>query len=236
MRKYLLFILGLACYAPMMAQQRWRIAPTLGVNTSSVSLSNAYKADLNSGTAKTDIGLAFKWQIGAFAEYPFTERLAFRTGLFYTPKGFNLTVKSTQANVPTITGSQKSYYLEIPLLVNVAVGQKGFRIVGGPVFGLALGGTSTIDPVRYLGNTIFEGQTASLTVGSSITDDLLPTDTGIIIGLVRERDRLGLPIELGVYSQIGLSNYNPSLTRQPSHSVRNTLFGLKASYFFEVGR
>ena len=234
MKNVLLLLLGLASYVPTYGQS-WRVAPTLGVNLSTISFSNALLNAQSGGTRITP-GLTGRWQLGALVDYGISEQISIRSGLLYSVRGSSLKATTTQSGYSvTSTGSYTMNYLDLPLLVTVAIGQNGLRLVGGPVLGFALGGKFSLDDVTVAGYSYGGGEN-KLTVGNTTSNSMLPTDFSLSLGLLKQVDINEKTFELGVHVQPSLSSFSPGTRLMPTYTTTHFLIGLKASYFFEVGR
>lgn len=233
---FLLLILISFLSRPALSQ-KLRIAPTLGLNTSTVAFSEAYRNSLNSSLVSTTFGITARWQAGALLDYAFTDRFSVRTGLLFTGKGSNVRFTGYQTGYTpvTIRGGIQLNYLEVPLLLTVAVGSKGLRLVGGPVVSIALNGRFTSDGGSYYGSGYY-GSNEPLPIGTNATDGLLPFELSATLGLVREMKLADRTLELGLYSQPSLTNWDPGVRIRPDYTARNGLFGVKVAYFFALPR
>ena len=232
-RTILLLVFTMAISVPALSQG-WRIAPTVGLNVSAISFSNGLKNNLKSGNLDFSNGVLTRVQVGAYIDRAISERLSIRSGLLYTGKGGHFTLTSTQNRAVSAQASVQFNYLEIPLLLNVAIGNSRLWLMGGPVLSIALNGKS----VTQVGNsgTSSPIQTTNLRIGERIGDDFRPTDLSVSLGLVKQLDVFDRPLEIGVHVQPSFSNWNPNSPANPDNFARNLLVGLRVAYLFELRR
>jgi hypothetical protein len=232
----LLTLLTCIVTAPAMSQG-WRIAPTVGLNVSAITYSSAFRNAMNSGSTSTSTGLLVKLQVGALLDYAFSDRFSIRSGLLYTGKGGRIRSTGSQYGIiETARARIELSYVEIPLLLNIAVGNNGFRLMGGPILGVTLSGKSVVEAGNYYGYGYFGGSTTNFKIGSDPTSSILPIDLSVSLGLVKEMDIGNRPFEIGLHVQPSFSNWNTTSKTQPANYARNLLVGLRIAYLFELRR
>lgn len=241
MKKTILLFVFFAIACVPALSQGWRIAPTFGLNGSAVLYSAAFRNDLNalnSGTAgRVRTGALAKVQVGALLDYAFGDRFSIRSGLIYTGKGVSFRISEFQnGGSVTVPVSYQFSYVEIPLLLNIAVGDNGLRLVGGPVVGVTLNGKFVVDAGNYGSYGYYGGSTENLRIGSNRTDNILPTDLSVSIGLVKELEVGNRPLEIGLHVQPSISKWNTISKYKPDYYGRNLLVGLRVAYLFELRR
>ncbi|MBO0929814.1 outer membrane beta-barrel protein [Fibrella aquatilis] len=235
MKTYLLLLLGALGCTPVFGQQ-WRIAPTVGVNLATISYSNAYLNLFTSNGSRVSPGFVPRWQVGALIDYTISEQVGIRSGLLYSTRGSNIQTSVTRSGYTvTASGSNQINYLDVPLLVTVGLGENGFRLVGGLVLGIALSGTSKTDAYTVAGYK-FDGEEAKLPIGNSSNDRIVPTDVSVSLGILKQLDLNRRFLELGFHIQPSLSSFATGTKQYPSYTSTYFQFGLKASYFFDIGR
>lgn len=234
MKKNILPVVFTILFSGPALSQGWRIAPTLGLNVSAISYSTAFRNNLNSNTTSTSTGPMARFQVGALLDYAFSDRFSIRSGLLYMGKGGSLRVTTSRYGL-TETGraTYQIDYLEIPFLLNLAVGTGGYRLVGGPVFGLALSAKSVAQ--ASTGYSL-ASQTTQYKIGSTLTDQVLPTDLSVSLGVVRELELGNRPLEIGLHVQPSFSNWNTVSKTRSDYYAKNLLVGLRVSYLFELRR
>lgn len=235
MKKFILpVVFAFVCFTHTAMSQGFRIAPTVGVNGSGILYSSAFRNGLNSSTINTTTGLLVKFQAGALLDYAFSDRFSIRSGVLYTGKGGSLAIKLTQNGVTqSAQGSYEFNYIDVPLLLNIAVGESGFRIMGGPVVGIALN-AKTI--VQASNGTNLESRTLNYSIGNSTTDQVLPLDLSASLGLVKELQVGDRPLEIGIRAQPSFSKWTTISKTVPDRYARNLLVGLRITYLFALGR
>lgn len=236
MKKNTFFLVLATLLAGSVSAQSWRIAPTFGLNVASISYSNAFRNSLNSGTLTTRTGPLVKGQVGALIDYAFSDRFSIRSGLLYTGKGGSLRMSGTQYGiVESIRGSYKLDYLDVPLLLNFAVGRNNWRIIVGAVAGLTLSAKGTVEGTTIAGYGYYRGNTTVLGVGNG-ANQVQPFDFCTTIGYVKELDVADHPLEVGLYFQNSLTNWNSSAKIQSDLTARHLLCGVRVAYLFELRR
>lgn len=221
--------------------QGWRITPTVGLNGSAALYSAAFRNDLNalnSGTAgAVRTGVMANVQVGALLDYAFGDRFSIRSGLIYTGKGTIFRISEYQnGGSVTVPVSYQLSYAEIPLLLNIAIGDNGLRLIGGPVVGITLNGKFVVDAGNYGSYGYYGGSTRNLRIGSNRTDNILPTDLSVSIGLLKELEVGNRPLEIGLHVQPSISKWNTISKYKPDYYGRNLLVGLRVAYLFELRR
>lgn len=235
-KKILAFVFAILFYSPAFSQG-WRIAPTVGVNVSAITYSSAFRNAMNAGNTSINTGLLVTFQVGALLDYAFSDRFSIRSGLLYTGKGGSVRSTASQYGITeTARARIELSYLEIPLLLNIAVGHDGFRLMGGPILGVTLSGKSVVEAGNYYGYGYFGGNTTNFKIGSDPTSSILPIDLSVSLGLVKEMEIGNRPLEIGLHVQPSLSNWNTTSKTQPSNYARNLLVGLRIAYLFDLGR
>lgn len=235
-RKFLFAVLVFLCGTNVVLSQGWRVGPTVGLNVGTISYSTAYRNAINAGiNSSTSIsyGSVVKFQVGALLDYAVSDRLSIRSGLLYTAKGGSTRVTATQyGTTQSAKAAFELNYLDIPLLLNVAVGNKGLRLVGGPVLGVTLNAKYVIPSGTYTG----AGSSTNYKIGSDANSAVMPTDLSICLGLVRELQLSDRPLEIGLYTQPSLSSWTTITKKQADKSARTLMFGLRVAYLFELRR
>ena len=235
-KNLLLFVLPILFSFPALSQG-WRIAPTVGLNVSAITYSNAFRNAMNSGSTSISTGLSVKFQVGALLDYSFSDRFSIRSGLLYTGKGGSIRSTATQYGITeTARGRIELSYVEIPLLLDIAVGHDGFRLMGGPILGVTLRGKSVVEAGNYYGYGYFGGNTTNFRIGSDPSSSILPIDLSVSLGLVKEIEIGNRPLEIGLHVQPSFSNWNTTSKTQPANYARNLLVGLRIAYLFELRR
>ncbi|PQA56357.1 outer membrane beta-barrel protein [Siphonobacter curvatus] len=237
MKKYLYLVLFLLI-GGMLHAQSWRFAPTFGVQVATVNYSSAYKKEITSfnsaySNASVQTAPTLKVQIGALFDYPFSDRLSFRTGLVYNGKGGAMTYKVSDYGVTAkFKGTNSINYLELPLIVSTAVGTNDFRLEIGVVGGLAVSAKT-----KYTGSesgNYYAESTLKLPIGNDKVDEVKPTELGFSVSVVKQLEVNRSPLEIGVHIQPSLSKWNSSSKYQPDYFARNLLIGVKAVYLLDL--
>lgn len=235
--KKTLFLLAFATAISIPAlSQGWRIAPTFGLNVSYISYSTAFRDNLNSSTLRTKPGVLGRGQVGALLDYAFSDRFSLRSGLIYTGKGGSLRFDASQYGfTESIRGGYKLDYMDIPLLLNFAVGRNNWRIILGGVVGITMSAKGIVEDGNFTGYGYYQGNTSVLGIGNR-ANQVQPFDLCSTIGYVKELDVADRPFEVGLYFQNSLTKWNSSSRTQPDFYARNYLVGLRVAYLFEIGR
>ncbi|MDQ1089783.1 outer membrane beta-barrel protein [Siphonobacter sp. SORGH_AS_1065] len=235
MKKNLLLLISML-WGGVTHGQDWRIAPVVGLQVANINYSTALKNalnDFNSTYSNVSIstGPALKMQIGALLDYPFTDRLSFRTGLILNGKGGNTTYKISDYGVSAKVRSTYSLnYLELPLLLSAAVGSNDFRLEFGVVGGIAVSAKN-----KYRSTDSYYGEyTGNLSIGNDRVDMVKPVELGFSIGLVKQLEVGRYPLEVGFHIQPSISKWNTSAKYIPEYFARNLVIGMKAVYLFDL--
>lgn len=237
MKKNILLLVFTTVVSVPALSQGWRIAPTVGVNISAISYSSTMRNALNADMLNTAPGPLARFQAGALLDYAFSDRFSIRSGLMYTGKGGSLRIDGSQYGISeTIRGSYQLNYMEIPLLLNIAIGDNGFRLTGGPVLGVTLNGKGVVDSRTISGYGYYGGSNTTFDIGSRRTDDILPLDLSVSLGLVKEIEVGDRPLEIGLYVQPSYSKWTTRSTYDSDFFARNLLAGLRVAYLFELRR
>lgn len=237
MKKNLLPFVFSTLFSIPALSQGWRIAPTVGFNVSAISYSTAFRNSLNSGTSTISTGLSVKFQVGALLDYAFSDRFSIRSGLLYTGKGGSLRSTASQYGITqTAKVNIELNYLEIPFLFNIAVGNDGFRLVGGPILGITLSGKNVIAAGNYIGYGYFGGYSTNFKIGSDENSSLMPTDLSVSLGVVKELEIGNRPLEIGLHVQPSFSNWTTITKSLPDRYAKNLLVGFRIAYLFELRR
>lgn len=234
MKKSILILISTGAISVPALSQGWRIAPTVGLNASAINYSSGLKTSLKSGALDLHTGVLARPQVGAYIDRSISERLSVRSGLLYTGKGGHLTLTSTRNRAVSAQASTRLSYLEIPLLLTVAIAENGLRLMGGPVLGVALGGKNV---VQGSNSGVSAGsETTNLRIGEGVNDDMRPTDLSVSVGLVKQMDISDHPLEIGLHVQPSLSKLTPNVPAYPNNFAPNLLVGLRVAYLFELRR
>lgn len=234
MKKFILItLIGLGSFGPAFSQ-RVRILPTLGLNMAydfnSRELKDQYENNSLGSTIRFG-GLILPYA-GVLADYTVSDRLTVRSGLAYSGKGGSLSIRSTDRNNSSRGTIKSRYgYLEIPLLLNLEVGNSGLRFVGGPVLGLAVGARSK-GIVKGGGDNFSYSE--KLSIGTTDSDEVLPIEIGLSLGLTKTIELAGRPLEGWFSVQPSLSNYIVQSQSPGTYTSRHFLLGFRISYPIEV--
>ncbi len=229
----LLLVFAMAISIPALSQA-WRIAPTVGLNVSATHYSSGLKTSLKSGDVDLSTSVLPRPQVGVYLDRSISDRLSIRSGLLYTGKGGRLTLTSTRNNAVSAQSRTWFSYLEIPLLLNIAIGEHGLRLMGGPILGIALSGKSVVQGSNA--GVSLGSETTNLSIGEGVNDDMRPTDLSVSIGLSKELEVGNRPLEIGLHVQPSLSKLTPNLPAYPNNFARNLLVGVRVVYLFELRR
>lgn len=204
----------------------------VGVNVSHIAYSSGLKVSVRFSAYDFSTGILAKPQIGAYIDRSISDRLSIRTGLLYTGKGGRFTLTFTQNSTVSGQADTPLSYLEVPLLLNVAIGESGLRLMGGPVLGITL---SAKNVVRASNAGVSLGsETTSLRIGDRADDDIRSTDLSVSIGLAKQVNIGERPLEIGLHIQPSLSKLTPAIPAYPNNFARNLLVGLRVAYLIEL--
>lgn len=183
------------------------------------------------------MGLLVRFQFGAYVDYAFSDRFSVRSGLLYAEKGGSLHITEAQYEITqSLRGSYKFNYLQIPLLLSIAVGNSDLRVVGGPILGVALNGKGTLEGGYVNGYGYFTGNVTNFKIGSKLTDQMLPLEMSASLGLIKELNVADRPLEIGLHVQPSFTNWNTLSRTRSDYYARNLLVGLHVAYLFELRR
>jgi len=238
MKKWYFFLFFVSLLSSIAHAQELRIAPVVGVNISGVAYSKSYLAGAISPLYDTRTGPLARLYLGGIIDYAFSERFSIRTGLQVSGRGGTIRLTYSQSGVSGKgKGRYMFNYLELPLMLSVALNDNGLRLVSGPVLGVALNAKSVVN-VNVSGSAgrYIDSGTEKMSIGTNPSDYVRPTDLSFAIGVAKQfqMDRQGL--EVGVQIQPSLSKLNPSAKLRSDYFARHWLVGFRAAYFFEVRR
>ncbi|WP_448529136.1 porin family protein [Raineya sp.] len=177
-----------------------------------------------------DTKMRLGYQLGLVFDYSFNNIIFFQPAIQINSKGSKL-VETNNVLGTKFTFQNSPLYVDVPLLLGLRFGLKGFKIfgMGGPYLAYGVGGKnySRLDtPVGYTESEtkIRWGNTTTATDPK----DLRPIDLGFVVSAGVELSNL----------QIGL-HYTPGFTNiAPDNSGRklyNTVIGLNATLLFGGG-
>lgn len=234
MKKNLLLLVFATIVSLPALSQGWRIAPAVGLNASYVSYSSGLRNSVKAADVDLSSGVRARGQVGAYIDRFISDGLSIRAGLLYTGKGGRVTLTSTQNSAVSAQSDFQFNYLEVPLLVNIGIGDNGLRLMGGPVLGLALSGKS-ITQGRSSG-VVLSSETTKLSIGNSEDDDFRPTDLSVSLGLAKQLELGDSALEIGLHVQPSFSRFTPESAGFPDNFARHLMVGLRVVYLFEIGR
>ncbi|MFZ4796765.1 MAG: outer membrane beta-barrel protein [Bacteroidia bacterium] len=176
--------------------QTWSIAPTLGTNFSTVSVTNK-------GVAKDDYGYRMGFAIGATAEYKYKPRIYFRPAAnLASSRGHQRSVYSEPIKT-TFDDEASITFFDLIGDCKYTFGQKEqFFALGGLYFGYALSGTNTTTKTS---ETETETKTEAITFGSA-SDQRASYDLGLGLGFGYRFDINKKPLEITAKYNLGLVN------------------------------
>lgn len=191
-----------------------------------LNLSNMLIKD-NEGTYSNDLKYKPGFHVGATAEFPISNSVAFETGLLLSTKGFKESVKET--DIGAILESKSSLnllYLDIPLTAKAYYNIGASKIYGafGPYIGFGLSGKSKSE-ATFNGETQSDEQDVNWESGDS--DDLKRLDYGLTVGAGMEFNSF----LIGLSYNLGLANI--SAVTDDGQKIKNKVFGLSIGYKFK---
>ena len=206
------FVLAAACSTAAFAQVR--IAPKVGLNIATVSITGD-----NAPSPSSRVG----FQVGATLDLPAGKLFSVQPSLLYTTKGY---IVSQGGSDGTLT----SNYVELP--VNLVLGiplSDNFKILGqlGPYVALCTGGKAKVS--GSVGGVSLD-ETRDLKVGTGSDSDIKAVDFGLNGGVGFEVSNIQAMVSYGV----GLTNVSPNSTSSGSSDAKvyNRTFQITLGYFF----
>lgn len=238
MKKNVIFAaisLALFCHTQTALSQGWRIAPVVGVNVSSISYSAGLRANLNLGGLTTKPGPLVQGHVGALIDYAFSDRFSIRSGLLYTGKGgsFKITSLSQYGGTESTQGRYTFSYVDIPLLMNFAIGHNNWRIMAGGTASLMMSVRGSVESGGSLSNYGYYKGTTTFSLGAYQVQSL---DLSTTVGVFKELEVAGRPFEIGLYTQNSITKWNLSARTQPDLYARHNSVGFRLTYFFALRR
>ncbi|MDW8295423.1 MAG: porin family protein [Raineya sp.] len=177
-----------------------------------------------------DTKMRLGYQLGVVFDYSFNNIIFFQPAIQINSKGSKIVETNNILNTK-YTFQNSPLYVDVPLLLGLRFGLKGFKIfgMGGPYLAYGIGGKNYSRLDTPIGYTESETQ---IRWGNKTTlsdpKDLRPLDLGLVISAGVELTNL----------QIGL-HYTPSFTNiAPDGSGRklyNTVVGINATLLFGGG-
>lgn len=225
--------------------QELKVAPVIGPNVNFGLLSQDAK-DHYFENYYEDYGLtvrhkfppAIRMQVGALADYSFSDMVSIQSGLLFNFRGFHLKLDADFTDEDgvqeTFQGTSRTSvtYLEIPVWLNLRLGESGFKLSAGPNIGFALGGKETTT-VTYDGRS--ETESERITVGNRPrVDKVKPFDLSINLGLTKEIELGERPLDITLFAQPSISKWNVTEPQNSSYYIRHFTAGIRAAYFFSV--
>ena len=170
----------------------------------------------NDGAVTENSSTKTGFHIGFTAEYSFTDKFAFESGLLYSSKGTNS--RYTDSGT-TYKETLNLNYLEIPLnaVYKIELGNKKVLLKAGPYLGFAFSGKYIYD----------DGSSDKVNIGSDRNnDEIKALDFGLNFGA-------GIGIKsytLGLQYEFGLANISPDTSN--GYKISNSVFGISLGYKF----
>lgn len=238
MKNLFLFTLLIVLSRPILAQEI-KIAPMVGINISNSIFSSSFKdlieVDYDNGSTKFNPVL--KFSIGGIADYAYTDKLSFRSGLLLNLKGAQIKVtESSAAGRGSIKEIYTFSYLEIPLWVAYRLGESGFILTGGPNIGFAVKARSkTKGSYTSNGSTESYDNSYDLEIGGDANEhQVKPLDISLNFGLAKEIMLADKPLEISVNIQPSLSKWTTASKIESDIWGRHFVVGFRAAYFFSL--
>ena len=188
------------------------------------------KAD---GKTVEDVKMIPGINLGAYADFNFTDMLALETGLQFEQKGYKFEKSFEELGRKyKYTDKYIINYFTIPvnLRANLAVGDNNLYFLAGPTFGIGLSGK---DKWEYEKDGEKESDDTSLKFGDSTGnefedgDDLHRMNIGLLFGAGFEMsNNLGIRVSY----DLGLSNLMPG--GDSDNSCKTKVFGIALTYKF----
>jgi hypothetical protein len=189
-------------------------------------------AGLQNITGKDQYGDKFtnkvvpRFNVGIVADFPIADDFFFETGLGYTGKGAKHTYST---GGEAITRDIRLHYLELPLtfLYKPVVGTGHFFLGFGPYISYAIAGNTKYST----GGDLKIKFKNSIPLGDTIQVYYKPLEMGANIFFGYE---FANKVSLQFYSQLGLTNINPSNANIPNDktAMKNSGFGIGLGYRF----
>lgn len=209
----------------------------VGINITNSIFSSAFKASMDYDY--TDVNIKYKpvlkFSVGGIADYAYTDKLSFRSGLLVNLKGTHVKI-SDRSSGGSENSSEKitCSYIEIPLWVAYRIADTGFLLTGGPNIGFAVSAKS-----KSKGSYSYNGYTESLSStdnleigGDAYSDAVKPLDISLNIGVAKEIMLAERALEVSVNIQPSLSKWTTASKIESSLWGRHFVVGLRAAYFF----
>ncbi|MCF0051603.1 PorT family protein [Dyadobacter sp. LJ53] len=188
----------------------------------------------STGKFPPSIGL----QAGALLDLGFSESLSLQTGLMFTLKGLTYKIKGNYTDFDGDRQSLKAKnslsitYLEIPAWFSYRLGDSGFKIIGGPGFGFAVGGKSKW---KASGGGESESESEKVEIGTDPDfDDVKPIDLNFNIGVAKEIMLGDRPLEISAFAQPSITKWMPIAKEDSEYFTRHFTAGIRVAYFFQI--
>jgi len=191
-----------------------------------LNLSNMLVKD-NDGTNSNDFKYKPGFHVGATAEFPISESVAFETGLLFSTKGFKSSFKATDNGaIFESKGSVNLLYLDIPLTAKAYYNIGASKIYGafGPYIGIGLSGKSKSEAIV---NGVTQSDEQDINWGSGNSNELKRLDYGFTVGAGMEFNSF----LIGLSYNFGLANI--SSTSDYGQKIKNKVLGLSIGYKFK---
>lgn len=208
--KFTLLLMMLFCCIATQSFAQIKYGVNAGLNLSTLVVKN------NDGATTENISAKAGLHIGFTAEYSFTDKFAFESGLLYSSKGTKY--RYTDSGI-TYKETINYNYLEIPMngVYKIDLGNEKVLLKAGPYLGFAFSGKYIYD----------DGSTDKVNIGSDRnTDDIKLLDFGLNFGAGIEIKSYTFGLQYGV----GLANISTDTSN--GNKISNSVFGISLGYKF----